>query len=36
MPRHLPNVGVVEGMLPKEIMNNIWKVVDEAKKNQKT
>ena len=32
MPRHLPNVGVVEGMLPKEIMDNIWKVVDEAKK----
>jgi len=32
MPRHLPNIGVVEGMLPKEIMDNIWKLVDEAKK----
>ena len=32
MPRHLPNIGVVEGMLPKEIMDNIWKVVDKAKK----
>ena len=32
MPRHLPNVGVVEGMLPKEIMDNIWKLVNESKK----
>ena len=32
IPRNLPNIGVVEGMLPKEIMNNIWKLVNEAKK----
>ena len=32
MPRHLPNIGVVEGMLPKEIMDNIWKLVNKAKK----
>ena len=32
MPRHLPNIGVVEAMLPKEIMDNIWKLVNESKK----
>jgi hypothetical protein len=32
IPRQLPNLGVVEGMLPKDIMDNIWKLVKEAKK----
>ena len=32
IPRNLPNIGVVEGMLPKEIMDNIWKLVNESKK----
>ena len=29
--RNFPNVGVVEGQLPEEVVDNIWKVVNEAR-----
>ena len=31
IPRHFPNVGVVEGNLPEEIVENIWTLINEAK-----
>jgi len=30
--RDFPNIGVVEGKLPEDIIKNIWKVIKEAKK----
>ena len=30
--RNLPNIGVVEGKLPEDIIKNIWKLIKEAKK----
>ena len=32
LPRHFPNVGVVEGQLPKDIVDNLWKLIEEARK----
>jgi hypothetical protein len=32
IPRHLPNIGVVEAQLPEEVTKNIWEVIEEAKK----
>ena len=29
LPRHFPNIGVVEGQLPKDIMDNLWKLIEE-------
>ena len=31
MQRNLPNIGVVEGQLPEDVVDNIWKVVNEAR-----
>ena len=31
IPRHFPNVGVAEGTLPEEIVENIWTLINEAK-----
>jgi hypothetical protein len=31
--RNFPNVGVVEGQLPEDVVDNIWKVVNEARDN---
>jgi hypothetical protein len=31
MPRHFPNVGVVEGQLPEDVVANLWTVINEAK-----
>ena len=39
LPRHFPNVGVVEGQLPKNIIDNLWKLIKESRKkpeNMKT
>ena len=32
IPRHFPNVGIVEGQLPKDIVDNLWKLIEEARK----
>jgi len=32
IPRHLPNVGVMEGKLPEETIDDLWKLIEEAKK----
>ena len=31
IPRHFPNVGVVEAQLPEDVVENIWKVINEAR-----
>ena len=31
IPRHFPNVGVVEGQLPEDVVANIWTVLNEAR-----
>ena len=31
-PRHFPNIGVVEGQLPKNIIDNLWKLIEESRK----
>ena len=31
MPRHFPNVGVVEGQLPEDVVANLWTVINEAR-----
>ena len=31
LPRHFPNVGVVEAQLPEDVVENIWKVINEAR-----
>ena len=39
LPRHFPNIGVVEGQLPKNIIDNLWKLIKESRKkpeNMKT
>ena len=33
IPKNLPNQGVVETQLPKDIIDDIWSSIDEAKKN---
>ena len=30
LPRHFPNVGVVEAQLPEDVVENIWKVTWKA------
>ena len=32
LQRNFPNIGVVEGKLPEDIIKNIWKLIEEAKK----
>ena len=32
LPRHFPNIGVVEGKLPKDIIDNLWKLIEESRK----
>ena len=32
LPRHFPNIGVVEGQLPKDIIDNLWKLIEESRK----
>jgi len=32
IPRHFPNVGVVEGKLPEETVDSLWKLIEESKK----
>jgi hypothetical protein len=31
IPRHFPNIGVVEGQLPEDTIKNIWKLIEEAR-----
>ena len=31
MPRHFPNIGVVEGQLPEDVVANLWTVINEAR-----
>ena len=31
IPRHFPNVGVVEAQLPEDVVENIWTVIKEAR-----
>ena len=31
IPRHFPNIGVVEAQLPKDVVANIWTVINEAR-----
>ena len=33
LPRNFPNIGVVEGQLPTDMVTNIWSVIDEARDN---
>ena len=33
LPRNLPNIGVCETQLPRDIIDNIWDLIEEAKKN---
>ena len=33
LPRHFPNIGVVEGQLPKDIIDNLWKLIEESRKS---
>ena len=33
MPKNLPNIGVCETQLPRDIIENIWDLIEEAKKN---
>ena len=32
LPRHFPNIGVVEAQLPDDVVKNIWKVIKKAHK----
>jgi hypothetical protein len=32
IPRHFPNVGVVEGQLPKDTVDGLWKLIEESRK----
>jgi len=33
IPRHFPNVGLVEAQLPEDVTKDIWKVIKKARKN---
>ena len=33
LARNFPNIGVVEGQLPADMVTNIWSVIDEARDN---
>ena len=32
LPRHFPNVGVMEGQLPEDTVESLWKLIEESKK----
>ncbi len=32
LPRHFPNIGVMEGKLPEETVDSLWKLIEESKK----
>ena len=32
LTRNFPNVGAIEGQLPKDIVDNLWKLIEESKK----
>ena len=32
IPRHFPNIGVVEGKLPEDTVDSLWKLIEESKK----
>ena len=32
IPRHFPNVGVIEGKLPEKTIDDLWKLIEESKK----
>ena len=31
LPRNFPNIGVVEGQLPEDVVANLWTVINEAR-----
>ena len=35
IPRHFPNVGVIEGKLPEKTIDDLWKLIEESKKQPK-
>ena len=35
IPRHFPNIGVIEGKLPEDTVDSLWKLIEESKNNQK-
>ena len=32
LPRHFPNIGVMEGKLPEDTVDGLWKLIEESKK----
>ena len=32
LPRHFPNVGVIEGQLPEDTVDGLWKLIEESRK----
>ena len=32
LPRHFPNIGVMEGKLPEDTIDGLWKLIEESKK----
>ena len=32
IPRHFPNIGVVEGKLPEDTVDSLWRLIEESKK----
>jgi hypothetical protein len=32
IPRHFPNIGVMEGKLPEDTVDSLWKLIEESKK----
>ena len=32
IPRHFPNVGVIEGQLPEDTVGSLWKLIEESRK----
>lgn len=32
IPRHFPNVGVIEGQLPEDTVDSLWKLIEESRK----
>ncbi len=32
IPRHFPNVGVMEGQLPEDTVDSLWKLIEESRK----
>ena len=29
IPRHFPNIGVIEGKLPEDTVDSLWKLIEE-------